>query len=471
MKTFRILFLISSFLFIESTFGQNCKTYFTFDQDPSNPKKLNFTGSTPPYGYTAKWTFRIRGNVYYDQGQTTSFTLSGSDSFVSTSYHFEDGNGTTCGKTFSYYVQVANGSACNASFTYTKGTDHFKKVSLNGSAVPPGGSAKWKIISHQGAQEVTVDGQNINYTFRVHSKQSMVAYHLYDSLNRFCDLQMQLIDWPDCDAQFRYTTYGDSLVFGDSSSSYNGHVRTWVFNNSSTSSDWRPSYVLQPSDSGVVEACLYIYDSIANCRDTQCMVIYKDSMCRAQYYATIDSTTSYSINLVNSSIGIDNETKYLWIFDRWNYSDEKNPTYQVNHFGKIPVKLYIFTEHCSSHFYDSVGMDSSGNLLKAQGYTIKVVDEEQTASIQTKSSKFNSINCYPNPTKGKLTIEYYTLQSGNGHLQVFNAQGQLLINKSIDSFSGLNEEIINIAEFQQGMYFIKLVSGNQVGVMRVLKSN
>lgn len=92
------------------------------------------------------------------------------------------------------------------------------------------------------------------------------------------------------------------------------------------------------------------------------------------------------------------------------------------------------------------------------------VDEEETSSIE--SSYFNSIIVSPNPTSDIIQVGYELIDADNVIIKVYNQQGQLLqmIQQYLDQ--GLQRHVINMREYPNGIYVIKLQAGKGAFVQK-----
>ena len=77
---------------------------------------------------------------------------------------------------------------------------------------------------------------------------------------------------------------------------------------------------------------------------------------------------------------------------------------------------------------------------------------------------FNSITISPNPTNGSVII---TLPSNDhGKLSVYNSQGKLIFENSFLT----NGDLVNISEYEAGLYIFKLSVNNQLFTNRIIKN-
>jgi hypothetical protein len=65
------------------------------------------------------------------------------------------------------------------------------------------------------------------------------------------------------------------------------------------------------------------------------------------------------------------------------------------------------------------------------------------------------LSIYPNPTTTTTTLEYGGL-SGEIHLKAINAQGQIMLQKTLNSTAQLQREVIDLSTWPAGVYWIEL---------------
>lgn len=75
-------------------------------------------------------------------------------------------------------------------------------------------------------------------------------------------------------------------------------------------------------------------------------------------------------------------------------------------------------------------------------------------------------NIYPNPTNGELTVSLNYLNE-NTFMDVFNNLGQVIYHKKI---SNLNTTI-DLKEYVEGVYFIKITNNINSSVLKFIKNN
>jgi PKD repeat protein len=119
--------------------------------------------------------------------------------------------------------------------------------------------------------------------------------------------------------------------------------------------------------------------------------------CNAKFGYIKDTTNTFAITLLDSSSG--SSLAYLWNWGDGASSTGATPSHDYTTSGRYLVTLTVTNTNCSSTFSDSLGMDSLGNLLKKDGFTVKV----GTASISDLLK--SNARIYPNPSEGIVTIQ------------------------------------------------------------------
>lgn len=112
--------------------------------------------------------------------------------------------------------------------------------------------------------------------------------------------------------------------------------------------------------------------------------------------------------------------------------------------------------------YTLLGEDATGcrNTTTVQ---VKVISDCWT-SLQVNAFKEAEVLVYPNPTKGKITVKG-SLPT-HGELTVVDAFGKQILT---NTWNTSDEATLDLTELSEGMYFLKMQSGNQVRVMKLLK--
>lgn len=258
------------------------------------------------------------------------------------------------------------------------------------------------------------------------------------------------------DAAFTYSINGQAVNFAakmDSTVLYK-----WKFGNND-SADTRLVTYNYPTP-GVYNACLQV-TSTFGCFSKSCVKLTVP--CMASFSKTGDTAQKFKVFLVNNSSNT-TSTTYLWDFGDGGTSTQRTPTHRYSNFGKYIVCLTIKDTGCTSTFCDTIGMDSTGKLLKAGSFELVVIDK--TASIGSNKPK-SDFTVYPNPTNGKLTVDIGNSTTHYETLEVVDAVGKVC--KKIPLESGNNLLELDLQHLKPGLYFIRLSNGEQWSWVRVSK--
>lgn len=197
----------------------------------------------------------------------------------------------------------------------------------------------------------------------------------------------------------------------------------------------------------------------------------------AQDNRFIDNTGTATLAIVNPSFSIKTTSNLFkvnrfWIFVA-NHNFNQNSTGSLTITGKLSG-VTKFTQTKTTGFATSLGSTNGYTLidftnLNGQNYSNIVIDELQLtlggdyrylgldaftwvkdsnivlATNEVKTSK-KSLNIYPNPTIGPLTIK----AEDNTKLEIYSHSGQLL--KTMEVKKGINET--NISNLPNGAYLI-----------------
>ncbi|MBA2612930.1 MAG: T9SS type A sorting domain-containing protein [Bacteroidetes bacterium] len=85
-------------------------------------------------------------------------------------------------------------------------------------------------------------------------------------------------------------------------------------------------------------------------------------------------------------------------------------------------------------------------------------------------SKNSGFSLYPNPTNGILTLKMNTAQVANVFVEVIDATGKIILNNEFIFSDKANTKEINLEKFANGVYYIKLVTGEKATqTIRIVK--
>jgi len=79
------------------------------------------------------------------------------------------------------------------------------------------------------------------------------------------------------------------------------------------------------------------------------------------------------------------------------------------------------------------------------------------------------VNAYPNPTRGPVEVRFTSASATRAIVQVTDAKGLLVASKNIAASEGLNSTTINLGQFAQGTYYLRVI-GIDNKVLTIIKN-
>ncbi len=224
-----------------------------------------------------------------------------------------------------------------------------------------------------------------------------------------------------CAAYGYFTQSAASAVFYDSSYSVNGHEAYWSFGDG-TSGSYGTQVSHTYTANGTYSACLFIYDTIANCNDTACYTVTitsvsnSTSTCSASFNYSVDASNAYKLNFNNTST---NAVTAYWWFGGSSSSNLYNPSHTFNTIGYQTVCLTTYDS--SGNLCDSVCqtiyVQGNTTSCQANGYfnivdsTVYFFDSSYSANGYYLEWSFGDggTSTASNPTRTYATNQYYTV--------------------------------------------------------------
>ncbi len=93
------------------------------------------------------------------------------------------------------------------------------------------------------------------------------------------------------------------------------------------------------------------------------------------------------------------------------------------------------------------------------------VTTELVNALGVTENGFADLKMYPNPASDKITLQFgETLE--NVAIAVYDLQGKMIVNTNVSLQGGAT--VFDVSKIQPGMYFVKIVSGNQSAVRKLI---
>jgi PKD repeat protein len=419
----------------------------------------------------ADFSYQVNGlDVYFSNNSTSGTTA-----------HWSFGDGTTTGtnphtysKAGTYTVcLVINDSAkscldticksvtviaksCKASFTWTQPDSTKSVIKFTNTSKPSNGTVYWSF-----GDGTSGTGDTITHTYNTSGVLNVCITVVDSSRNctdRFC--KTVTILGGSCKADFGYANRGSKRIyFSNKSTLYKTY--SWNFGDGKTSNQAHPLH--QYAKAGTYTVCLYVTDSLSSCTDSICKTVTVDTLqCEAKFRAIADSSTKFKILIINQSKGTN--LSYYWDFGDSSTSTSKNPKHKYKRSGKYQLCLTITDRNCTSTYCDTIGMDSTGKMLKAEGFDIEVIDEGSSSS---RTITLTQAKTYPNPFSGELLLK---LQDGSGAIEMVELLDTRGLRISVPvHYISTSSAKLNTSNIPTGMYLLRFKSDGVQQTKRIIK--
>jgi len=115
-----------------------------------------------------------------------------------------------------------------------------------------------------------------------------------------------------------------------------------------------------------------------------------------------------------------------------------------------------------------------------QAITVKASNDCGTSGIRTLGgvtitfcvrigeSDYDIFTVYPNPATDELEIRFASDEETTYQIQLFDASGRLVYDKTHNGTEGLNTSKLNVSEFKRGLYLLQLKSGEHSQIQKVI---
>ncbi len=85
-------------------------------------------------------------------------------------------------------------------------------------------------------------------------------------------------------------------------------------------------------------------------------------------------------------------------------------------------------------------------------------------------SNISGLSLSPNPTTGNVTVTFNTTNVSMTTIVVLDVLGKEIYNQTMDVTSNLNHKIIDLSAFSNGLYFVKIINGNDQVIQKIIKN-
>jgi len=82
-----------------------------------------------------------------------------------------------------------------------------------------------------------------------------------------------------------------------------------------------------------------------------------------------------------------------------------------------------------------------------------------TLNSEPQQTKFELFQNEPNPANGKTKIRYSINKATKGKFQLLDISGRIVLEQSLNSYSGMNEIVLETSQFSKGIYYYRVDFG------------
>lgn len=242
----------------------------------------------------------------------------------------------------------------------------------------------------------------------------------------------------------------------------------WDFGDGDTSTDSDPTHQYKGFGTYTVTHWVEQTDSIRYefCNDTvsQTIEIPRPPSCQALFVPAVDTNFKYKLFIVNMSSGI-GPLEYLWDMGDGTQYHSKNPGHRYQKFGAYHITLTVTgSDSCVSTYSDTVGMDSTGKLLKAEGFEVIVIDR---SVIGIEQEPKEELIVYPNPFSERIFIkEKSRLEADQVELYDLTGRKQQVLIERDDG-----QLVMSTSSLKQGVYMLRISRSDGMEIRRLIKRN
>ena len=182
----------------------------------------------------------------------------------------------------------------------------------------------------------------------------------------------------------------------------------------------------------------------------------KDSSLQFGYHFLDTLVTGFQKNITGSNVIFKDTSSSFINRIEWDFGDSS---------GTIISEPVLFQEFgLVNHSYNDLGC----YLVKRKLYwgTCETAIDSVLICLNSTSvsdvTDINSVILYPNPAIDKLNLEWNNLNDIS--VSIYDSKGQ----KLKTAFMSNQNKIIDISEFENGLYFLKIVDGHKIGMKKII---
>lgn len=108
-------------------------------------------------------------------------------------------------------------------------------------------------------------------------------------------------------------------------------------------------------------------------------------------------------------------------------------------------------------------------------YRLKIIDQDGSSAVSEvvylsrEGTSFNVIELKPNPTKDRFELSFEVEKDQDVRIDLIDATGKIVKNAEYAAKMGINLISFDLSEFNRGLYSLRITSGNDAIVRKVVK--
>ena len=143
-------------------------------------------------------------------------------------------------------------------------------------------------------------------------------------------------------------------------------------------------------------------------------------------------------------------------------------------FTGLPVGIYdVFPEELgyATTQYSSISLTASAPSMNTAKFMQRTVSKKitpiGTVAVNELDGTNTSISAFPNPTSGKLNINWSAATSEEATLIITDVTGREVLTKSFSMTKGNGAEVVNLSSFVNGMYFVSVKAASAIYINKI----
>ena len=240
---------------------------------------------------------------------------------------------------------------------------------------------------------------------------------------------------------------------------------TWKFGDGYSSNTLNTSHYY--ANTGVYNVCLevIVFNGEKCCTVEKCFKIQIEEPCGndCSIEAKIETKQlkncefQFFGNIISTGTPI---TSWVWNFGDGTTAVGSNVTHTYSSPGTYIVTLTVFGSSQNNEECCFTTIKSKINVDCTPKSKLKTIMDESTINAEA----INNVTLYPNPTNGVFNVKIENIE--NSVIEVVNTLGKTILIQNVNK----NISNIDLSNQPNGVYFVKVVSGDLIEVERIIKN-